>query len=63
MRNAAKMGVTHSHPKRSYEERLIAIGDSLSDNVCFDNTEDWENDDHHNDNTELGNLSEYDKPS
>jgi len=41
---------------------LNAIRDYLSDLASSDNAEDWEDEDVHEEDTELGKLSEDDKP-
>jgi hypothetical protein len=53
-------GVTSREPEKTFEEMLVAIGDSLSDLASSDDGEDGEDED--DEETELGNLSEDDEP-
>ena len=58
MRSAESVGLTSREPGQTVDERLDAIGDSLSDLACSDNAEDGEDDE----DTEQGTLSEDDEP-
>jgi len=60
MTQAEIAGLTSREPEKSLEEMLVAIGDSLSDLASSDDGEDWEEED--DEETELGNSSEDDKP-
>jgi len=62
MQNAEKVGLTTRKPKATFEQMLNAIGDSLSNLASSDNGEDGEDEDHPEDDTELGKLSADDKP-
>jgi len=52
-------GLTSREPKKTFEEMMAAIGDSLSDLSSSDDGEDGENED---EETEQGKLSEDDEP-
>jgi hypothetical protein len=54
------VGLTSREPETTFEEILVAIGDSLSDLASSDDGEDWEDEDE--EYTEQGNLSEDDEP-
>jgi len=53
-------GLTFRESEMTFEEMLVAIGDSLSDLASSDAGEDWEDEDA--EETEQGNLSEDDEP-
>jgi len=59
MTHAEIMGLTPREPEKTFEERMAAIGDSLSDLASSDDGEDGDDED---DERELGNLSEDDEP-
>jgi len=61
MSNVEKAGLTTREPKKTFEEMLNAIGDSLSDVASSDDKEDVE-DEEDDDDTEQGKLSEEDEP-
>jgi len=61
MTHAAIVGLTSREPEKTFEEMLVAIGDSLSDLASSDDGEDGEEED--DEETEQGNLSEDDEPS
>ena len=60
MTQAEIPGLTSRKPEKTFEEMLVAIGDSLSDLASSDDGEDGEEAD--DEETELGNLSEDDEP-
>ena len=60
MTHAELAGLTSRQPEKTFEEMLIAIGDSLSDLASCDNGEDGEDED--DEETEKGQLSEDDEP-
>jgi len=60
MTHAEIARLTSSVPEKTFEEMLVATGDSLSDLASSDDCEDGEDED--NDETEQGMLSEDDKP-
>jgi len=60
MMHAKIAGLTSSEPEKTFEEMLVAIGDSLSDLACSDNGEDGGDED--DEETVQGNLSEDDEP-
>jgi len=60
MTEAEITGLTSGEPEKTFEEMLVAIGDSLSHLARSDDGEDGEEDD--DEETEQGNLSEDDKP-
>jgi hypothetical protein len=60
MRQAEIAGLTSREPEKTFEEMLVAIGDSLSDLASSDDGEDGEEED--DEETEQGNLSEDDEP-
>jgi hypothetical protein len=60
MTEAEIAGLTSREPEKTFEEMLVAIGDSLSDLASADNGEDGEEDD--DEETEQGNLSEDEEP-
>jgi len=60
MKHAEIVGLTYRAPKKTFEEMLVAIGDSLSDLASPDNGEDGEDED--DEETEQGKLSEEDQP-
>jgi hypothetical protein len=53
-------GLTSRNPEKTFEEMLVAIGDSLSDLASSDDGEDGEEED--DEDTEQGNLSEDNEP-
>jgi hypothetical protein len=60
MPHAEIAGLTSREPEKTFEEMLIAVGDSLSDFASSDDGEDGEQED--NEETEQGNSSEDDEP-
>ena len=60
MTHAEIVGLTFREPEKSFEEMLVAIGDSLSDLASSDDGENWEDED--DEETEQGNWSEDDEP-
>jgi len=60
MKNAENSELTNREPEKTFQEYIVAIGDSLSDLASSNNGEDGE--DEHDDETEQGNLSEDDEP-
>jgi len=60
MMHADIAGLTSRDPKKTFQEMLVAIGDSLSDLISSEDWEDGEDDDH--EETEQGELSEDDEP-
>jgi len=58
--HAELAGLTSRKPKQTFEEMLIAIGDSLSNLASANDGEDWE--DEEDEETEKGKLSEDDEP-
>jgi hypothetical protein len=60
MTHAEIVGLTSREPKKTFEEMLVAIRDSLSDLESSDDGEDWEDEDE--EETEQGNLTEDDEP-
>jgi len=60
MTHAEIAGLTSREPEKTFEEMLVAIGDSLSDLSSSDDGEDEEEED--DEETEQGNLSEDDEP-
>jgi len=54
------VGLTSREPEKTFEEMLVAIGDSLSDLASSDDGEDGAEED--DEETEQGNLSEDDEP-
>jgi len=52
--------LTSREPEKTFEEMLVAIGDSLSDLACSDDGKDGEDEDE--EETEQGKLSEDDEP-
>jgi hypothetical protein len=60
MTHAELVGLTFRTPKKTFEEMLVAIGDSLSDLASSDNGEDGEDAD--DEPIEQGKLSEDDQP-
>ena len=60
MTQAEIAGLTSREPEKTFEEMLIAIGDSLSDLASSDNWKDGEDED--DEETEQGTLSEDDEP-
>jgi len=61
-RNAEEAGLTTREPEKSFVEMLNATGDSLSDLASSNDEEDGEDEADDEDDTEMGNLSEDDKP-
>ena len=57
-----KLQSTTTRTETAFEQLLNAIRDYLSDLASSDNAEDWEDEDVHEEDTELGKLSEDDKP-
>ena len=62
MRNVEKARSTTTKPETIFEEMLNAIRDSLSDLASSEDEEDVEDEDDDEQDTELGKLSEDDKP-
>jgi len=60
MTQAEIAGLTSREPEKTFEEMLVAIGDSLSDLASSNNGEDGEEED--DEETEQGNLSKDDEP-
>jgi len=60
MTHAELVGLTSRKPEKTFEEMLVAIGDSLSDLASSDDGKDGEDED--DEETEQGKLSEDDKP-
>ena len=60
MTHAEIVGLTSKEPKKTFEEMLVAIRDSLSDLASTDDGEYGEDED--DEETEQGNLSEDDQP-
>jgi len=60
IRKAENVGLTNSEPEKTFEEMMVAIGDSLSVLASSDDGEDGEDED--DEETELGQLSDDDKP-
>jgi len=60
MKHAEIVGLTYREPKKTFEEMLVAIGDSLNDLASSDDGEDGEDED--DEETEQGKLSEDDEP-
>jgi len=60
MTHAEIAGLTFREPEKTFEEMLVAIGDSLSDLASSDDGEDCEDED--DEETEQGNLSDDDEP-
>jgi len=60
MKHAEIAGLTYREPETTFQEMLVAIGDSLSDLASSDDGEDGEDEDH--EETEQGKLSEDDEP-
>jgi len=60
MRHAEITRLTSREPEKTFEEMLVAIGNSLSDLASSDDGEDGEDED--DEETELGKLSEDDEP-
>ena len=60
MNHAEIAALTYREPKKTFEEMLVAVGDSLSDLASSDDGEDGEEED--DEVTEQGNLSEDDEP-
>jgi len=65
-RKAENVGLTNGEPEKTFPEKtfqemMVAIGDSLSDLASSDNGEDGEDEDYKQ--TEQGQLSEDDEPS
>jgi len=61
MTQAEIAGLTSREPEKTFEEMLVAIGDSLSDLASSDDGEDGEDED--DEETEQGKLSDDDEPS
>jgi len=62
MTNVGKVGLTTRKPEKTFEEMLNVIGHSLSDLASFNQEEDGEDQEDDENYTELGKLSEDDKP-
>jgi hypothetical protein len=60
MTNAELAGLTSREPKKTFEEMLVAIGDSLSDLASSNDGEDGEDED--DGESEQGKLGEDDEP-
>jgi len=54
------VGLTKGEPEKTFQEMMVAIGDSLSDLASSDDGEDEEDED--DEETEQGQLSEDDEP-
>jgi hypothetical protein len=52
--------LTNREPEKTFQEMMVAIGDSLRGLASSDVGEDWEDED--DDETEQGQLSKDDKP-
>ena len=63
MRNAEEAGLTTRKHENAFEEIMNAVGDSISDLASSDNEENGEDEADDKEDTELGKLSEDDKPS
>jgi len=60
MKHAEIAGLTYREPELTFEEMLVALGDSLSDLASSDDGEDGEDEDE--EETEQGKLGEDDEP-
>jgi len=60
MKHAEIAGLTHTEPEKTFQEMLVAMGDSLSDLASSDDGEDGEDED--DEETEQGKLSDDDEP-
>jgi len=60
LKHAEIEGLTYTEPEKTFEEMMVAIGDSLSDLASSDDGEDGEDEDEQE--TEQGRLSEDDEP-
>ena len=60
MKHAEIVGLMNREPEKSFDEMMVAIGDSLSDLASSNDGEDGEDED--DEETEQGKLSEDDKP-
>jgi len=60
MKHAEIVGLTYREPEKTFEQMLVAIGDSLSDLASSDDEEDGEDKD--GEESEPGKLSEDDEP-
>jgi len=60
MKYAEIAGLTNKEPEMTFEEMMVAIGDSLSDLACSDDGENGEDED--DEETERGKLCEDDEP-
>jgi len=59
MKHAEIMGLMNTEPEKTFEEMMVAIGDSLSDLASSDDGEDGEDGD---EDTEQCKLTEDDQP-
>ena len=59
-RKAENVGLTDREPEKTFQEIMVAIGDSLSDLASSDDGDDGEDED--DEETEKGQLSEDDEP-
>jgi len=59
-RKAENVGFKNREPQKTFLEKMVAIGDTLSDLVSSDHAEDGEDED--DEETEQGQLSEDDTP-
>jgi len=62
MRNDEKVGLITRQPKKSSEDMLYCIGDSLSNHATSDAEENGDDEDDDGEDTELGKLSKDDEP-
>jgi len=62
MRKVEKARSTTTKPETTYDKMMSAIGDSLSNLASSEYEEDREDEDDHEEDTELGKLSEHDEP-
>jgi len=63
MTTAENVGTTTGKPETTFEDMLNPIGDSLSNLASSDEEQDGEDKEYDEENTELGKLSDDDKPS
>jgi len=63
MRNAEKVGLTTTKPETTFQDKLNAIGDSLSDLGSSDDEEDREDEDDYEEEPAGGKLSQDDEPA
>jgi len=60
MKHAEIVGFTYREPEKTFQDMLVAIGDSVSDLASSDDAEDGEDED--DEESEQGKLSEDDEP-